>query len=81
MYATRSHRLAEGYTEAGNAASGYVAELLGEVPTSVVGRSFKPVDRYGRYLADVFVGASMSLRPMSRRVTAKATSAALHAEV
>lgn len=46
----------ERYTVAGRAATGYVAELLGALPAPVVVQTFKPVDKYGRYLADVFIG-------------------------
>lgn len=43
-------------TEAGKRATGEVVALFGPLPCSVVVRTFKPVEKYGRYLADVYVG-------------------------
>lgn len=45
----------EKWTPEGKAAIAYVTELFGELPAQVVVHTFKPVDKYGRYLADVFV--------------------------
>lgn len=46
----------ERYTVEGKFATSFVESILGELPCTVVVRTFKPTDKYGRYLADVFVG-------------------------
>lgn len=46
---------AERYTELGKAATAYLSALLMGSDKRVVVRTVKPVEKYGRYLADVFV--------------------------
>lgn len=60
---TRPLRLAhvdapEHNTEAGKRASAFVSGLLGPLPAPVMVHTFKPADKYGRYLADVYIGDS-----------------------
>lgn len=61
MFARLPLRLAhidapEKYTPAGKAAIAFVTELLGQLPAETVVRTFKVADKYGRYLAEVYVG-------------------------
>lgn len=42
-------------TAAGKSVIKYLLALFGPLPTSVYVRTYKPVDKYGRYLADVYV--------------------------
>jgi len=46
----------ESRTTQGKAATAFVAALLGALPASVLVHTFKPIDKYGRYLADVYAG-------------------------
>lgn len=48
-------------TVAGANATALVRGLLGALPAAVVVRTYKPVDKYGRYLADVFTGTGKSV--------------------
>lgn len=50
----------ERYTQEGASASNYVMTLLGKIPCAVVVKTAKSTDKYGRYLAEVFLG-DMSL--------------------
>lgn len=43
-------------TQAGQDAITFVKALLGTLPCPVVVTTFKPTDKYGRYLAEVLVG-------------------------
>lgn len=43
----------ERFTDAGKAATAFVADLLGPLPADVVVETYKPADKYGRYLATV----------------------------
>lgn len=43
-------------TPEGVRAAAYVAALFSPLPCPVVVRTFKPVDDFGRYLADVYLG-------------------------
>lgn len=42
-------------TPDGKTATALVASLMGALPAPVIVRTYKPVDKFGRYLADVFV--------------------------
>lgn len=46
----------ERYTQEGAEASNYVTSLLGKIPCPVIVETVKPIDKYGRYLANVFIG-------------------------
>lgn len=43
-------------TVEGKAARGYLVALLGPLPVAVVVHTIKPVERWGRYLAEVYIG-------------------------
>jgi endonuclease YncB( thermonuclease family) len=62
LTSTRSLRLAhvdapEKNTEAGRAAISAVTSLLGKLPADVLVHTYKPQDKFGSYLADVFLGS------------------------
>lgn len=42
-------------TADGKAAIKYVTDLIGSLPAAVVVHTFKPADKFGRYLADVLL--------------------------
>lgn len=42
-------------TEPGKAVIEYLKGFLGELPRDITVRTYKPQDKYGRYLADVYV--------------------------
>lgn len=44
-------------TDKGKAAIKAVESLLGPLPAEVLVHTYKPVDKYGRYLADVLLGS------------------------
>lgn len=46
----------ERFTEEGRLAIQAVVDLFGRLPSSVVVHTYKPIDKFGRYLADVLVG-------------------------
>ncbi len=46
---------AERFTVQGKRAKARVELLLGELPCACVVQTFKPADKYGRYLADLYV--------------------------
>lgn len=61
MSATMPLRLAhidapERFTAPGKDATAFVTVQLASVKNAVVVRTYKPTDKYGRYLADVFIG-------------------------
>lgn len=43
-------------TPAGKDATAFVTVQLASVKNNVVVHTYKPIDKYGRYLADVFIG-------------------------
>jgi micrococcal nuclease len=45
----------ERYTDAGKAAIAHASALLGPLPRVVTVRTMKPADKYGRYLADLYI--------------------------
>lgn len=45
----------ERFTHEGKVAIAFVHELLDPLPAPVVVRTYKPADKYGRYLADVYI--------------------------
>lgn len=45
----------ERFTPEGKAVMRHISEVLGMLPAPVVVHTFKPVDKYGRYLADVYL--------------------------
>lgn len=46
----------ERFTDAGRIATAFVTQALADVDNKVVVETFKPVDKYGRYLANVYMG-------------------------
>lgn len=51
----------EKYTDAGKIAKAKAEQLVGDLPREVLVRTFKVSDKYGRYLADIFIdGVSLA---------------------
>lgn len=46
----------ERFTEEGKAATAFVTSIFGTLPANVVVHTVAPVENYGRYLAEVFIG-------------------------
>lgn len=55
-------------TAAGKAVITYLTGLFGALPISVIVHTYKPIDKYGRYLADVYLPTNDGWINLSERL-------------